>query len=144
MTIKPLPLEFLISKTALSWQDTLFGFSKGLLAWEDIAELATRAIDAGPTMPEIIDLALVTKEKKSEILQLLERIAIKSPSKADPVKKWFYLCLAWLYEHESEYVDPLAEVEDIAAEFGFPEESHGMLKFMPAQGDYQPALHSTA
>src|SRR5258708_5390720 len=128
---KPLPLEFVTRKTALSWQDALIGFSKGLLSWKDIVEIATKAIASGNTMPETMDLALITKEKISEIPQLLESVSAKSPSKEDALKKWFYLSLAWLYEHESEYADPLDEVEDISAEFGFPEESHEMLKFMP-------------
>jgi len=141
---KPLPLEFVTNKTVLSWQDIHFGFSKGLLGWKDVVELATKAIGSGNTMPEIIDLALVTKERVSEIPRLLDGTSAKLPSEGNALKKWFYLSLAWLYEHESEYADPLGEVEDISAEFGFPEESHEMLKFMPAQGGYQPTLHSTA
>ena len=141
---KPLPLEFVTSKATLGWRDILFGFSKELLDWKDVVELATRAIDSGTKMPEIIDLALVTKETISEIPNLLEKASANSLTNGDSIKKWFYLSLVWLYEHEPQYADPLAEVEDIAAEFGFPEESLEMVTFMPPQGEYQPALHTTA
>lgn len=140
---KPLPLEFVTTQARLNWQDILFGFKKGLLDWKSIIELATRAIESDSALPEIIDLALASKENISEISKLLEAIAAKMPSQGSAAKKWFYLSLVWLYEHESQFSDPLSEVEDIASEFGFPEESYEMLRFMPPQAGYNAAMHST-
>ena len=48
--------------------------------------------------------------------------------------KWLYLVLAWLYEQRGAVPDPLQTVEEVYADFGYPEEIAGLIRYMPMDG----------
>ena len=141
MIRKPIPLDFVASRIKLDWNDVQFGFLNGWLGWKDVVELATQAVQSGESDADVVSLASVGKEDRSVIDDLLRALSTKTKPDGDSRKKWFFLALAWLYEHESQYPDSLAEVEAIASAFGFPPESYDMLKFMPSSGEYDPVQH---
>jgi hypothetical protein len=40
--------------------------------------------------------------------------------------------LAWLLEHKQAYEDPLQRVEEVYADFGYPETIRHLVRYMPA------------
>ena len=98
-----------------------------------VVQVAVDAVTAGDPAPEVLELAATGKENVSEIRPLLTTLSSRSSQADDSRRKWLFLTLAWLSAHESEYVDPLMEVEELAAEFEFPPESYELLRFMPAR-----------
>ena len=46
---------------------------------------------------------------------------------------WLYLALAWLLERATSTADPLGIVEMLYADFGYPEEIKGLVRWMPAE-----------
>ena len=50
---------------------------------------------------------------------------------ADSSCVWLFLALAWVYEHRADYVEPLEVVEMIYADFEYPDEIQGIVRFMP-------------
>jgi hypothetical protein len=59
----------------------------------------------------------------------------KSPHSEDEIRdKWLYLVLAWLYEHRAEVPDPLQRVEEVYADFGYPEQLANFVRYLPMEG----------
>ena len=48
--------------------------------------------------------------------------------------KWLHLALACLYEHRLDDPDPLQRVEEIYADFGYPEGVAQFVRYMPMDG----------
>lgn len=46
-------------------------------------------------------------------------------------RKFLYAILNWVYEHREHYADPLEVVEIIYADFDYPEEIAGFVRYMP-------------
>lgn len=46
---------------------------------------------------------------------------------------WLYLILAWLFENRHKISDPLGEIEKLYADFNYPEEIQGLVRYMPAE-----------
>jgi hypothetical protein len=42
--------------------------------------------------------------------------------------------LAWFYEHRAEVPDPLQRVEEVYADFGYPEQLAKFVRYMPMEG----------
>ena len=62
-------------------------------------------------------------------------------------RRWLYLILAWLYENRASVADPLAEVEEIYSDFGYPQEVARFVPYMPPEPDEywpQPASQEEA
>ena len=45
--------------------------------------------------------------------------------------KWLYLVLAWIFEHRASYPEPLQAVEEVYADFGYPEVIASFVRYMP-------------
>ena len=52
--------------------------------------------------------------------------------------------LAWIYEHRSELERPLADVAQVWADFGYPDEILGFIHYMSSDSDYEPGAHTRA
>ena len=48
-------------------------------------------------------------------------------------KKWLCLILAWLYERRVEVDDPFSIINEIYADFDYPEEIKGFASYMPSR-----------
>jgi hypothetical protein len=51
---------------------------------------------------------------------------------SEPYRVWLYLALAWLHDHQDEHADPLQLIEMLYADFGYPTEIEGLVRYMPA------------
>jgi hypothetical protein len=62
----------------------------------------------------------------------LEVLARRRVCDAEFVKgKWLYLTLSWLYETRAEHPDPLGAVEQVYADFDYPDQIRSFVRFMP-------------
>jgi hypothetical protein len=50
--------------------------------------------------------------------------------------------LRWLYDNRDRFPDPLQEVAEVYADFGYPESISGFVKYLPPSDGYQPELHT--
>jgi hypothetical protein len=127
-----IPASFVEGRTALSWREVRFGIENELLdphAAVDIAVQQCAERDRPST--NLLELAAAREEEPTAELidQLAESEASQPP--AEIRRKWLYLVLAWTYEHRSEYRDPLGRVEEVYADFGYPEELAPFVRYMP-------------
>ncbi|WP_142836485.1 DUF2247 family protein [Planococcus salinarum] len=49
-----------------------------------------------------------------------------------------YLTLYWLYENKEKFPDPLTQVEEIYADFDYPESISKFVSYMPLEEDEGP------
>ena len=130
-----IPHEFIRGRTRLSWRDVHFGLSNELLDPVACVDLAVEQV-AKLEHPSAALLDLAGAGSDAPTLRLVEGLADVEPmgNEKEIRDKWLYLALSWIYEHRDDYPDPLQRVEEVYADFGYPEEVAKFVRYMPMDG----------
>ena len=137
-----IPYDFVRARTRLTWRGVNFGLENELLDPDAPRELAVDQIgDIGEPSRALLELASTSRGEPT--MELVAQLASSEPQHPEENirETWLYLVLAWVYEHRNEYVDPLQRVEEVYADFGYPERIVNFVRYMPMQG---PDLGSPA
>jgi hypothetical protein len=139
-----IPYSFIRSRLPLSWQDAAWGHEHKYLSWADLPAIAEDRLVDGSSDPLETSLACLGKSDIAEMRELLTKLASRESKfhEGTIVERWLYLVLAWLYETRGSKSDFLGEIECVYADFDYPEEIAGFVRYMPVQGVYRPELHS--
>lgn len=139
-----IPYSFIQNRARLSWREVLFGLEEKLLDPSAPACIAAAQIaDSDASDPVLIELAGLSEI--DDIRTRVEILASAEPEEhvEDIRQKWLYLVLAWLFEHRDTLADPLRCVEEVYADFDYPERVACFVRYMPSDepdlGD--PALN---
>jgi hypothetical protein len=126
-----IPLAFIQSRSRLTWREVEFGLENGWLTNEAVIALAINRVTTGDVSTDVLALASVLPNEKYEVPQILRRLAERDSvcSKG----KWLFLLLAWLYEHRDAVEEPLGVVEQLYADFDYPEEIASFVRYMPPE-----------
>lgn len=130
-----IPYEFIRDRARMSWREVRFGRVNELLDHlVPVALAAEQLAELEHPSTAIIDLA--GADKNEPTLGLVEQLADGEPQRSeDEIRnKWLYLVLAWIYEHRDGYPDPLQWVEEVYANFGYPEQIAKFVRYMPMDG----------
>jgi hypothetical protein len=129
---------------ALAWREALWGLEHQLLDRPTIVELAIDRLIEGSDNPIEVELAALQKSELPEAGDLLRRLAETEPalSEAEIARKWLFLRMALIYEDKKSPGDRLAEAESAYADFGYPREVEGFIRYMPADSSYDPRSHT--
>lgn len=73
-------------------------------------------------------LSLLPSDELDKVPYLMDKLA------DDGKSLWVFLALAWVHDHKDEFGDPLSAVEMLYADFGYPEEMAGIVRFVPPPG----------
>lgn len=116
--------------------DNRLGGSWPGCCWHALKEFALAVLKTvpHPSDENLSKLASITKESVGDAGEFVRSIAAMSP-KLDTVatpKKWAYLILKKLFQKKSQVADPFGVVEHIYADFDYPEELEGFVRWMPA------------
>ena len=127
-----LPYSFLREKVRLDWKEFAFGLSESLIDISTVKALAKQAVTERDSTPELIQL--VGAHDDEHVNVCVRALAdIEEPKDFGQIRdKWLYLVLAWIFEHQANYADPLQAVEEVYADFGYPEEISGLVRYMPS------------
>lgn len=133
-----LPAEFILARTTPTPHELVYGFQRGWLDDEGAVRVAEAALSMGMTLPDAVEeLALLLRDERYRIAELMDAAAQElsvsdEPStREDPSRLWLYLALDWLYEHRADFVEPLEVIEQLYADFDYPAEIEGLVRFMP-------------
>lgn len=137
MTNEPanvLPADFIAEKVLLRPGELARGYRLGHVNDRSAVQLAEQLMASGSRLSAAAEeLALLLSADYDRVPDLVAQMEESDPSTtSDDTKVWLYLVLAWLYDHRDEYPDPLAEVETVYADFGYPEEIDGLVRYLPA------------
>lgn len=130
-----IPYAFIRERARLNWCDIKFGIVNELL---DPKAPRAFAIDQVGEIDDpaaaLVDLAGAGENEPA--IELVKQIADRAPQcSEDEVRgKWLYLVLAWIYERRHEISDPLQRVEEVYADFRYPERIASFVRYMPMVG----------
>lgn len=124
---------FVTARARLTPGELVCGHQHGWLGNRDVVEVALAAYEVGGNLPPAEEqLALLLSDDLASVPELVEELALSATEENDPAAVWLFLALAWLYEHRSDYPEPLEVIEQLYADFDYPEEITGLVRFMPA------------
>ncbi|QAY85587.1 DUF2247 family protein [Pseudomonas arsenicoxydans] len=132
--MNPLRLDsqYVYSKTPwLSWKELFFGLENGYIDEKALSGYVCDALTS-TSPPEAIELALLEPQENHLAKSLLKLLNEKySSTESDPTKPWIFLLLSFLFENKENYDDPLGMVEQLYADFDYPEEIAPLVRYMP-------------
>ena len=130
-----IPYRFVAERTRMSWHDVRFGLVNQLLDPQAAIEMAVEQVTECED-PSNSLLELAGASKNEPIMELVEQLARgeSARSEEETRNKWLYLVLAWIFDHRNEDPDPLQRVEEVYADFGYPEHIASFVRYMPMQG----------
>ena len=119
----------------MSWREVRFGLVNELLDPRAPIDLAVNLVGELPE-PSASLLELAGSNKNEPTMEIIKQLAGEEPPcSEDEIRgKWLYLVLAWIYEHRDGFSDPLQRVEEVYADFGYPEQISNFVRYMPMEG----------
>lgn len=145
MKATPISAEFILSQPELSWLELKWGFDHGWLNGPTVVDLAVAQLSAnGNQVPEVVELASLGSTQLGEVGFILGKLAETESGQVfiDPERNWLRIILAWLFVQRDEIADPLGAVEEVYANFDYPSEMSGFVRYMPPTDGYDPQAHS--
>ena len=145
MQLTPIPYAFARKHLDLSWGDLFWGYEHGLIGWPGVVDHAMDRVAAGSNEPAEIELASLTKSDAWRVGELLGELVstLSDEQQMRAERKWLYLILAWLFENRFAFSDPLGQVEVIYADFDYPHEVEGFVRYMPPTDGYDAIATGT-
>jgi hypothetical protein len=126
-----IPYSFIRQRTRLTWNEVKYGIEERLLRPQDVSQVALDALEQGADAAHVADLALSSPNES--VLNLVSSLASGEAQQDVRAiqRKWAFLVLAWIFEHRSEYKDPLDIVEKVYADLDYPEQVSPFIRYMP-------------
>src|SRR5690348_12873453 len=129
LTMK-IPYSYIKPRCQISWPDIEYGLRHQFIDGHVAIDLATEELAAvNETDSDIVALAGTALDE--HILEIVERLAARNQIRASPQlsDKWLCIVLSWLYDHRDSVRDPLGVVEEVYAEFGYPRQIAGLIRY---------------
>jgi hypothetical protein len=124
---------FVNERVRLSPDELVYGYHHGWLSDSDVVAVALANLNLGGPLPSAEeDLALLLSDDYDRIPEIINDLSRSSSGGGNPAAVWLFLALAWLHEHRSDYLEPLEVIEMLYADFDYPDEMAGLVRFMPA------------
>lgn len=124
--------EFIRERTHLTWREALFGIDNELLSPRAAVDFAAHQLEVQENAePALVELAGVCSGES--VRDLVEQLVAAEPPQVSEAmrRKWIFLVLAWIFEHKESYPDPLRVVEEVYADFGYPDAITSFVRYMP-------------
>ncbi|GKX30779.1 hypothetical protein SH1V18_32590 [Vallitalea longa] len=128
-----LSYDYIAKKIEITWYDIKYAIERNLISPVVAIERAIAELsEKDECSQEIIDLACLRPEEP--IKQHLDKVINFNISYDDDIviDKWLYLILDWLFYNKDEFEDPLGLVEQIYADFDYPQQISGFVRYMPS------------
>ncbi len=125
--------QFLSNLKDLKWQDICFAVKHNLIHPLGAVDFAVKLIELNSTYSEA-ELELASKiesDSIEDILQTLDKICKLHQPTPETSDRLLFLALFWLYLNQDKFKDPLAIVENIYADFDYPESIKHLVRYMP-------------
>ncbi|MBI9113669.1 DUF2247 family protein [Sanguibacter suaedae] len=125
-----LPATFVVAQVRLQHGELAYGYANGWLDDASAVGIAEDLVATGAALPPVVELASVFKGELWRVPRIVDAIEVEPASAPDRV--WLYLALAWLHEHKEGHADPLQVIEMLYADFDYPAEIDGLVRYLPA------------
>lgn len=120
-------------KKKWSWQELLVGLENKIISRKDIIKYAIFILDEGILGFELALKVAIADECEDIFPYIHELIKLETFEENKFTRdKWRYLILKELYDKKSEYDNFNQMVEEVYADFDYPDEMAGFIGFMPS------------
>ncbi|MFD9691824.1 DUF2247 family protein [Kitasatospora sp. NPDC059088] len=127
-----IPADFIEPRVHLSLAELAHGYREGWIGADGVIDLCVQRLSIGSVSQAEEELALLLSDEADQVEGILEGVDADRTSD-DMWKVWRYLALAWAYENRESLGDALGLVEMLYADFNYPSEMDGFIRYMPAQ-----------
>lgn len=128
-----LTYSFVSSLVKLTWPEILEAIHKQFVPRNFAIDHAMAELAILDDYPQdLVDLASLNKD--DDVHPHIDNLAdMGEPLEKNEFNlKWMYLVLAWVYKNKDSYPDPLAIVEQVYADFDYPDNISGFVRYMPS------------
>ncbi|OEC32586.1 hypothetical protein A7D25_23310 [Pseudomonas sp. 21C1] len=116
----------------LSWGDIKYGLDRGFLSSIGVVEYAVKRLSA-ESPAEQYELACLDGDNANDVQECVSRLAVKDARDVEWAEKtWIFLILLWVFINRDRYQDPLGIVEELYADFDYPESIASIVRYVPA------------
>lgn len=117
----------------LSHDDLRLGVSLGLISPRVAVAVAEETVRRDPASKSLVELAGLDRDDIPAIRDALHAVDADAADLSPPesVRKWIYLQLRAAYLLRDRLTDPLGIVEQIYADFDYPDAIAGFVRYMP-------------
>lgn len=119
--------------------DLAYGLRRGYLRAQDVVDLAEYEVyrrdhECGLQDEVLARLALLLRDETAGVVEVLLQRNTGHDNNVGPTpaRKWLYLQLKAAYETRDRLPDPLAVVEQLYADFDYPQDMSHLVGYMPA------------
>lgn len=134
------PYAYINKAIDMNWYDIFFAIENGFLSYQAAIEHASLELGRDESAPQaVLDLAILSYNEAlfpNSIHPYIDELAnqITEKEKIKTKDKIMYVLLKWVYEHRSDYDDPLRVIEFIYDDFNFPKTIASFVRYLPMQG----------
>ena len=127
-----IPAEFVASHGLPTATELAYGYRNGWLLREDVVAIALRKYEAELPLRDAEEaLALLLSDDYDQVDDLVDGLVYGDQPEEQRARYWLFLALAWLREHPELADDPFEAIEMLYADFGYPAEIQGLVRYMP-------------
>ncbi len=127
-----IPAEFVAAQALPTPSELAAGFGGGWLDEQGVVGVALAEMVAGVSLDEVMErLALLLSDELNLVPDLVSELLSDGGTPTDG-RFWLFEALAWVFEHRADFEDPLGVVEMLYADFDYPTEIEGLVRYMPA------------
>ena len=128
----PIPAAFIITRVVLTAREIAYGWQHGWILSQDVVTLALAKLEAGaPITPAEEELTFLSPNNLYEVPNLIAKLGETNDPEQDAAAVWRLLALDWVYTHRDGFDEPLQIVEMLYADFEYPADMEGFVRFMP-------------
>ncbi|GAA2487350.1 DUF2247 family protein [Terrabacter carboxydivorans] len=133
-------VDFIARHVDLLPPELAWGYRSGYVDGRDVVRLAELTVSSGHSdSPALQELSLLLRDAVGRVPDLVDQLddapggAVLTPSRV-----WLFLVLSLAWEQRQDSADAFAELEQIYADFDYPEEMEGFVPFLPAPAGSEP------
>jgi hypothetical protein len=116
----------------LNWADINYGLHRGFLSSTGVVDYAAKSLSA-ESPEEQYELACLTGDDANDVQECVSRLAVKDVQDVKGSEKaWMFLIFLWVFMNKDRYQDPLGVVEELYADFEYPESVAPIVRYIPA------------
>ena len=144
MNLYPIPFDFIDENFQLSWCDVKWGYENNFITSEVPIKKAEKNVLTGSYTNSELELSFVIPGESNYVAPFLKELCTEfdQENNSTTKQKWLLIILTWLWNNRNNFEDPLSEVEIIYADFDYPSEIEGFIKYMPPSDGYDPSTQS--
>jgi len=137
-----IPIDFILGKQKPTWEQVSLGLAEGWLEHRDVIKFAEKLVAEGDSRIEVLDVASITDVSDSFVSELT--VLVEQEQKDEQLSRiyWLRVILAWVYESRNKFDDPLSIVEELYADFEYPEEIRNLVRYNEPSDGYRPQDYS--